>query len=627
MRETARNTGGRSVIQVSHNRVLQLPSAALGTLRRDLIAALGSERAKAFLLRYGWSLGQTDATTLRALDPNMSDQEWLAAGPRMHTKAGMVRVKTEQLVIDREKGIVHVEGVWEDSYEALEHVRYFGRSDSPVCWTLVGYAGGYTSVVFGRRVLYKEVSCIAQGDPVCRFVGMPVDAWGVRILRDLPLYEQESLEEELEAAHRRIRQQNDQLQQVVAVHDELSRALLDGGGLGHLAEAVGRLLGTWVSVEDQRLRPLAVYPPEGPGSAPPLRLGTLVERTPRLWERLSRLGEGRRGLVIPAEPDRPGGELVVAPILSGQELLGFVTMAVVPGLSPALTRMVVERVALACGLELLKQRTAFEVEQRLRGNFLDNLLTTGMDRDFLCRWASHLGLALGETGHRFFLVQPCVSPTSDGEGRLTSLQDRLQRIVQEAVAEAGVHALVVVRGGGVVALADAAEQERVNALTERILARTKKARTPVWIGVSRPFRGPESAPETYEECRSLLGAVREGRTGGPVVQVDRTGAMQLLSKVASRGELTRFAEELLGPLERYDRSHGSDLVRTLHLYLQLEGNLQQTAQKLNISISGLKYRLQRIEEVGGLNLDSPDQRFDLMLALRIRFLGAHFRTP
>ena len=63
------------------------------------------------------------------------------------------------------------EGTWHDSCEAEHHLRHFGSATEPVCWTLVGYASGIMSALFGERVIIKEVSCAAMGDQCCRYVG------------------------------------------------------------------------------------------------------------------------------------------------------------------------------------------------------------------------------------------------------------------------------------------------------------------------------------------------------------------------------------------------------------------------------------------------------------------------
>jgi DNA-binding PucR family transcriptional regulator len=77
---------------------------------------------------------------------------------------------------------------------------------------------------------------------------------------------------------------------------------------------------------------------------------------------------------------------------------------------------------------------------------------------------------------------------------------------------------------------------------------------------------------------------------------------------------------LIGPLERYDATRGTDLVETLTAFLESNGQWQATADRLHIHVNTLRQRLGRIEELTGRSLGSMDARVDLFLALRTRAL-------
>ena len=194
-------------------------------------------------------------------------------------------------------------------------------------------------------------------------------------------------------------------------------------------------------------------------------------------------------------------------------------------------------------------------------------------------------------------------------------------LFRSVLGASGLEVFAVPRGGALVALLPCESHEAPAQTAGQIHQAMIQARISVWVGISRPFQGAGAAAAVYEECRNLLAAMQEADSGGPIIQVDRMGAMQLLSSFARSAAPARFAQDLLGSLIKYDASHQSDLVLTLHKYLQLEGNLQQTARQLSISISGLKYRLQRVQEVGEIDLNDPERRFDLMVALRILLLS------
>jgi hypothetical protein len=72
----------------------------------------------------------------------------------------------------------------------------------------------------------------------------------------------------------------------------------------------------------------------------------------------------------------------------------------------------------------------------------------------------------------------------------------------------------------------------------------------------------------------------------------------------------------LGPLLDYDAGKDAQLVDTLSCYLECGGNYDLTAKTLSLHRSTLRYRLQRIRDISGHDLNNPDTRFNLQLATR-----------
>ena len=159
------------VIRFKHRRMLIFDANALGLLRKELIETLGLERARRILTRFGYASGYRDALTSKELFHWQSDDDWFAAGPRLHTLEGIVRARLLRLQMDRSCGILEAEAEWLHSYEAEQHLKHIGHSDSPVCWTLTGYASGYTSAVFGSEVCCFEKECVGRGDARCLVEG------------------------------------------------------------------------------------------------------------------------------------------------------------------------------------------------------------------------------------------------------------------------------------------------------------------------------------------------------------------------------------------------------------------------------------------------------------------------
>src|SRR5439155_25200523 len=81
------------IITFAGERVLLLDAVALGLLRRELIETLGVTAARAVLTRFGYAHGWRVAETLRRGFPWDSEDEWRAAGARLHTIQGIVRAE------------------------------------------------------------------------------------------------------------------------------------------------------------------------------------------------------------------------------------------------------------------------------------------------------------------------------------------------------------------------------------------------------------------------------------------------------------------------------------------------------------------------------------------------------
>jgi DNA-binding NtrC family response regulator len=164
-------------IWLDENRMLLLHAQAMGHMRRELFDALGEHGARGVLVRMGFGAGQQDAELARSLIGEGDPFDVFNIGPELHAFEGMVKSTITKKEIDWEKGVFIGEVELENTWEAESHIQHFGIGDDPVCWTIVGYASGYTSQFFKRFIVFREVSCTGRGDHACKIVGKPAEAW------------------------------------------------------------------------------------------------------------------------------------------------------------------------------------------------------------------------------------------------------------------------------------------------------------------------------------------------------------------------------------------------------------------------------------------------------------------
>lgn len=164
-------------IWLGDRRMVLTHTAALAALRQDLINSVGTEHARRILTRMGYASGLSDAEYAKKTRPGESLQDSFMVGPQLHMLEGAARVTPIKLNFDIAAGQFNADFRWDDSWEAYAHRQKFGLVDEPSCWTLLGYASGYTSAFMGRLILFKETLCAACGADHCQIVGRPIEEW------------------------------------------------------------------------------------------------------------------------------------------------------------------------------------------------------------------------------------------------------------------------------------------------------------------------------------------------------------------------------------------------------------------------------------------------------------------
>ncbi len=110
------------------------------------------------------------------------------------------------------------------------------------------------------------------------------------------------------------------------------------------------------------------------------------------------------------------------------------------------------------------------------------------------------------------------------------------------------------------------------------------------------------------------------RKRGSVISFSDLGIFEILLRQGKPEELREFAGRYMAPLALYDQRHGGGLLRTLETYLRRNYSLNETAQELFLHANTVKYRLQKIEELSGVDLRNSEDLMNLQVAFRLHKL-------
>lgn len=274
-----------------------------------------------------------------------------------------------------------------------------------------------------------------------------------------------------------------------------------------------------------------------------------------------------------------------------------------------LDRAVLEQGALLMALGLLQERTAMEVETRLKGGFIEELCSGAFTPSHIVQQARAMGIDLDQP-HRVFMLQPAgVASPSPFDLHL------LQRATGSALREADVSSVVALRGGRVVGIvaADPADHQ-LPALLRQGAKWSRHEDPNLAIGIRCVGAADYRESATSAERGLELMALR-GQSGATFSFADE-GIAQLLLRSAEPAALLVFITRWLGPLHNYHVSHTVDLKETLVALYGADLNLQEAARRLHIHVSTLRYRLGKAAEVLGVDPREGAARLEIELALR-----------
>ena len=139
------------------------------------------------------------------------------------------------------------------------------------------------------------------------------------------------------------------------------------------------------------------------------------------------------------------------------------------------------------------------------------------------------------------------------------------------------------------------------------------------VGVGRAYKHLDNVHKSFLDA---LRTVRIGKsiTSKEIVTYDELGIFKILSQDYLNEELEDFYNTTLKDLVDYDNKKSTDLIRTLEVYFKNNGNLTKISKELYTHYNTVLYRVGRINEITGMNLDDPHHRLNLEIALKIKEL-------
>jgi purine catabolism regulator len=145
---------------------------------------------------------------------------------------------------------------------------------------------------------------------------------------------------------------------------------------------------------------------------------------------------------------------------------------------------------------------------------------------------------------------------------------------------------------------------------------------PATAGLGQGDTGLSGVARSLHEAEQAVALGSRLFGGGAVWSYAELGIYRLLLPLRAQhaAELRTFVADTLGPLATDRRAGATVLLDTLDTYLAHGGNASQAAAALHLHRNTLAYRLRRVAQITGLDVDDPEARLRLHLALKVRRL-------
>lgn len=297
----------------------------------------------------------------------------------------------------------------------------------------------------------------------------------------------------------------------------------------------------------------------------------------------------------------------------------------------------IEHAITVAAVQMVKEEAVVQAQKSHQRDLLEDLISGAFkSKELAFNRAEALGLSLNKPqiiiiididNFSGFIKRESIYD----EESAARLKSQLASIVGKCVHRIDWRALVVQRSDSVVAIMPAPMHDPMQAnqtamratlqqLAQNIQKKVKEQYNDitVTIGISSLVDDPLMIALKYQEVRNIIKLTRKMQGEGRIAFWEDVEVYSLLGQLGQ--PLERFYANKLGNLDCPEVRNREELITTLKVFLECQGNTVETAEKLFIHRNTLRYRLQRIEQILGIDLSQPNERFSLWLAVKVRAL-------
>ncbi|MBS3970734.1 MAG: PucR family transcriptional regulator ligand-binding domain-containing protein [Clostridia bacterium] len=316
-----------------------------------------------------------------------------------------------------------------------------------------------------------------------------------------------------------------------------------------------------------------------------------------------------------------GNQVYLVSITTGSEVLGYLCVLNPEDYLEEMDAIAIEHTATLAALVMLKEIAVKETENSLRGDFLEETLKGENPPQILAKKAATFGYDKNKGYHLalFNLASWDMITNCKTESQLFSLKKYLLTSIEHCISKYGLRYMYKFSHDKILLLLQVSNEDFL--LTEKAsqeiidMVKAKYGSHGIMVGISNYYSKLENLNLAYQEASRAIELA--GITNKTVTLFTDIEVYNLFYEISRQDFSQNFFKEKLGLLIEYDKKNGSQMVTTLEHFLACNCNLQETSTSLYVHRHTLRYRLQRIKEITGLDPLISQDRLKLQMALML----------
>jgi len=323
---------------------------------------------------------------------------------------------------------------------------------------------------------------------------------------------------------------------------------------------------------------------------------------------------------------------VVVQIKALSQVKAFLTIAELNKPLEEMDFICLENAATVVTLDSVKRFAVSEVEQRFKNDLIEQILNGEMSSANVLERANFMEWDLNRPYQIVVfdlqnLDAHLLENRNQNKMALQGLKSEITSIISSAIRNHTKDFIIGNKVDTVVVLWPVTEKDgsllqKIKGVGKEVQQQIKKRmkKISIQVGIGDEALCIQDIPRSYKEAQDALtyGAMLHKESS--IVGFSELGVFRVLCKFAEGNSLEEFLPKSLLKILNYDQENNAELLYTLQVFLECNGNASKAAKELFIHYKTILYRLDRIKEVTQLDLEDNKNRLELEMGLKMLHL-------